>query len=260
MALFMDWLVYRDAATLLRLLEHAEFFDPKSYNPVFEAELDKLIARISDPGLRQQVAKLHNMDFGNYVARSLKRAGFKGDDAIQENLHQICIRLLVKPGGLFRHWNPQKHGPLERRFRASVWNAIRKIAEKNRNYRKRMTATDPAVMAQTHPGRQAYSDVVDKFRQLVARKLGPLASGILDQRLRGEESKTLVGQPELGSPSAYILKREVGEIKKLAHQFAVQSGDPAFLGKLEKAMTAEAETVAKRKAAVAGRQSSGAVV
>jgi hypothetical protein len=254
MALFMDWLVHRDAATLLRLLEHLEFFDPKSYNPAFEAELDKLLARINDPGLRQQVAKLHNFDWGNYIARSLKRAGFKGDDAVQENLHQIAIKLLVKPGGLFRRWNPTKNPNFERRFRASVWNAIRNIVEKNRNYRKRMTATDPAMMAQTHPERRAYSDVIDQFRQLVSRKLGPLASGILDQRLRGEESKTLVAHSELGSPTAYALKREIGEIKKLAHQFAVQSGDPAFLSKLEKAMAAEAGTVTKRKAAMAGRQ------
>jgi hypothetical protein len=182
MALFMDWLVHRDAVTLLRLLEHLEFFDPKSYNPVFEAELDKLIVRITDPGLRQQVSKLHNFDWGNYIARSLKRAGFRGDDAIQENLHQICIKLLVKPGGLMTRWSPSKHGPLERRFKRSVWNAIRNIVEKNRNYKKRMTATDPTVMAQMQPGRRDYSDVIDQFRQLVSRKIGQTAAEILDWR------------------------------------------------------------------------------
>ena len=51
-----------------------------------------------------------------------------------------------------------------------------------------------------------------------------------------------------GKPKRLFYK-EVGEIKKLAHHFAAQSGDPAFLQKVEKALAGEAATVAKRQAA-----------
>jgi hypothetical protein len=251
MRTFIEWLDIRPIELLLHLLEAADFFNPQAYNAAFQKGLDALAQRITDADARKQVEAMRGFDFASYIERSLKRAGFRGDD-LQEAFHSIVVRLLVTPGKLFV-WNPQKSPNLDRRLRASIWNSIRNIAEKNRNYRKRMTTADPAVMAGQFPGRREHSDVIDQFRQLVSRRLGPLAAGILDQRLRGEESKTLVGQPELGSPSAYILKREIGEIKKLAHQFAMQSGDPAFLSKLERAMAGEAETVAKRKAATAGR-------
>jgi hypothetical protein len=258
MRTFIEWLDFRPIELLLHLLEAADFFNPQAYNAAFQKGLDALAQRITNADARQQVENMRGFDFASYIERSLRRAGFRGDD-IQENFHAIVVRLLVKPGKLFV-WTSTKSPSLDRRFRASVWNAIRNIVEKNRNYRKRVTSIDPAVMAQMQPGRRQYSDVVDKFRRFVGERLGRLALAILDWRLQGREMRELVGQAELGHPTAYQLKRETAEIKKLAHQFAVQSGDPAFLSKLEKAMEAEASTVAKRKAAIAGRQSSGAVV
>jgi hypothetical protein len=46
---FLDWLTHNDTATLLRLLEAADYFDPSAYNPVFVTELEKLLHRIHDP-------------------------------------------------------------------------------------------------------------------------------------------------------------------------------------------------------------------
>jgi hypothetical protein len=249
MITFLDWLIVQNTTeALLRLLENAEYFDPVAYNPVFEGELAKLLDRIHDPEVRKQIEALRGFDFGNYVARSLVRAGFRGD-SVQEYFHDLVMKLLLSPGKVFRAWNPARHGPLERRFRASVWNAIRNIVEKIRNRRKVVTLTDPAVMAERNPARQAYSAVLDDFRQFVVDRLGQLAAKILDWRMEGRDTKDMVGRPELGSPSVYSIKREVGEIKKLAHRFAMESGDPAFLQKVEKALAGEAATVAKRQAA-----------
>jgi len=246
---FCDWLTHHNTATLLQLLESADFFDAAAYNAVFVKEMDKLLDRIHDPDARQQVAELRGFDFGNYIARSLARAGFRGDD-VQEHFHDVVVKLLLAPGRLFSGWQPSRHGPLDRRFKASVWNAIKNIAEKRRNYRRLMVSADPAVMADVHPGRAAYSGVLDDFRRLVGERLGALASAVLDTRLQGGEVKDLVGQPELGAPTAYAVKRAVAEIKKLARWFAERSGDAGFLARVERAMAGEAATAEKR---VAGR-------
>ena len=228
MALFAHWLVFRDATTLLRLLETAAYFDPQEYNQVFEGELEKLLARIQASGLRHQVEALRGFDWASYITRSLARAGFKDDD-VQEHFHAIAIKLLVSPGRLFAGWEPGRHGPLQRRFQASVWNGIRNIAEKTRNRRKWMQPADPTAMAERLPGRQPYSDLIDRFRKLVADRLGQVSLTILDARLSGEDTNNLVGRADIGTPSAFYIKKEVQAIKKLAQRFAARLGDSLLL-------------------------------
>ena len=245
---FLDWIIFQDAEALLRLLENAEYFEPTDYNAVFVGELEKL-AQSQGPDVQQQIEEFRGFDFGNYIARSLVRAGFRGD-SVQEHFHDIVMKLLLSPGKLFKGWNPVKSGPLERRFRASVWNAIRNIVEKIRNRRKWVTHVDPTVMAERNPARQPYSGVLEDFRKLVADRLGALALAILDWRMQqGNDTKDLVNKAELGSPSVWQIKREVQAIKSLAHDFAAQSGNDTFLQKVEKALAGEAATVAKRQAA-----------
>ena len=250
MQTFLDWMIHHDVAAQLRLLEAAEFFNPADYNPVFEAELEKLLDRVPESEAREQALAMQGFDWGNYIARSLLRAGFKDDDQ-QEAFHTIAVKLLVSPGKLFQNWKPGKHGPLDRRFRKAVWNSIRNLAELTRNRRRRMVATDPVAMAERLPGRQPYSDLIDEFRQVVGDRLGKLALAILDAKLAGEDAKTLVGNP---SPSLYQIKRETTEIKRLAERFAAQLGDPAFANMVAKAMEAEAETVAKRQQSMAAHR------
>ncbi len=248
MITFLDWLIVQDTEALLRLLESAEFFDPQNYNPVFEGELEKLAQGHPDPNVQRQIEALRGFDFGSYVARSLVRAGFRNDD-VETYFHDLIMKLLLSPGKVFKGWNPAKHGALERRFRASVWNGIRNIVEKIKNRRKVVTLADPSLMAQQHQGRQPYSGLLDDFRKMVAEKLGSLAAAILDWRMEGRDTKDMVQRAEFGSPSVYSIKREVGEIKKLAHRFAMESGDPAFVRRVERAIAGEAATVAKRQAA-----------
>ena len=104
-------------------------------------------------------------------------------------------------------------------------------------------------MAERNPAKEPYSGVLDDFRTMVAEKLGKLALAILDWRMEGRDTKDMVQRAEFGNPSVYSIKREVGEIKKLAHRFAMESGDPMFLRRVEKAMAGEAATIAKRQAA-----------
>jgi hypothetical protein len=192
-----------------------------------------------------------SFDFGNYVSRSLRKAGFNGIE-LEDAFQSICVKLLVN-SKLFRGWNPQRHGPLEQRFKRSVWNAIRNITEKSRNRRKWMTAVDPTVMAGQFVGRAPYSDLIDQFRNLVAQRLGSLAAAILDQKLAGEDVNKMVGKAEFGTPSAFYIRREKSALKRLAYEFAQQTGDPGFLRLVNQAFSAQAATVAKRQKAVAAQ-------
>ena len=256
MLTFLDWTARHDLAAQLRLLESAEYFNPQDYNVVFEGELKKVLARIPDSEAREQAAAMKGFDWGNYIARSLLRAGFKNDDQ-QEHFHAIVVKLIVKPGRLFSGWQPGRHGPLERRFRRSVWNGIRNLAEKTRNRRRWMQSADPVAMAKRLPGKQPYSSLIDEFRNLVGDRLGKLAVAILDAKLAGEDAKDLVGRDDIGTPSAFYIKRETGEIKRLAERFAAQLGDPAFANMVAKAIAGEAATVEKRKQSMAARQAAG---
>ena len=245
-----EWLEKLDATGLLRLLESASYFDPAEYNAVFEKELDDLLERIDNDEARQQILALQGFDFSNYILNSLKRAGIRDEDSQQEYFYQIAVRLLVSPGKLF-HWNPEEHGPLALRFKAAVWNAIRNIVEKRRNRRKWMQNADPVAIAERTPERASQShEIIDVFRQLVRERLGNLAVQILDQRLSGEETKKMVG---IGTVSAFYVKKEVQAIKELAQRFAFRIGDQSFAQMVSRAMEREAETLAKRKMALAAK-------
>ena len=164
--------------------------------------------------------------------------------------------MLLRPGKLFRGWNPEYHGPLDRRLKNATWNGIRNIAEKERNRRKWTTATDPGTMAGMFAGRQPHSSpLIDQFRRLVSQRLGALAAAILDWRLEGNEIKDLVGNPEVRQSNRLRTSSvRYSEIKRLAHEFAVKHDDPGFLNAVERGIAGEAKTVAKRQQTMAARQ------
>ena len=97
--------------------------------------------------------------------------------------------------------------------------------------------------------RETDETVIEDFRRLVWNELGQLALGILDARLGGQETKSLVGRNDLGSPTQFAIKQTVQQIKSLAREFAQQRGDPIFLWQIERCFQREAETVQKRIAA-----------
>jgi len=78
--------------------------------------------------------------------------------------------------------------------------------------------------------------------------------GIFDARLNGEETKSLVGRPELGSPSKFAVKHAVQQIRDAAFEFAHATGDLAFVRQFQKFWDAQAATVQKRQATARQRQ------
>jgi hypothetical protein len=246
-----EWIEQLDVVGLLRILEAAAYFDPQQYNGVFERELSDLLSRTTDATVRQEIFDLQGFDWSAYILNSLKRAGIRGDDQRQEDFHRTVVHLLVNPGKLLTGWQPGKHGPLSRRFRAATWNSIRNILEKRRNRRKWMQNADPVAIAERTPEREPRnSEIIDVFRELVRHRLGDLALKILDQRLAGRETKELIG---IGMASAFYVKQAVGEIKALADHFATRIGDSKFADMVSRAMEREAATIEKRKAATAAR-------
>ena len=95
--------------------------------------------------------------------------------------------------------------------------------------------------------------VIEKFRELVRRQLGDLGLAVLDLRLNGGETKSLVGSPALGGPSKWSIKKTVQEIKMLGRKYAASIGDYGLLRRIEKAMEDEAGTAAKRRATTMAR-------
>jgi hypothetical protein len=259
METFWDWLRLR------HLLEAAWYsFDPQAYNALFNTELEKVIARVHDPTHKQALERLKGFDWLAYVSSWVRHAGYRDQREIQERAHDIVVKLLT--GRLFTGYDPMRHGPMDLRFKASVANAIRNMTQKERNRRRNiptvpiaqefMPGSVTAADLPAKPARDDDSKVIDDFRELVLRRLGGLGLAVLDARLDGIETKSLVGCVSLGSPGKWTIKKVVAGIKALAREFF--RGDPELLRRIERAMAAESETVGKRRAAMAARLGVGA--
>jgi hypothetical protein len=260
MQTFWHWLRLR------HLLAETYFsFNPAQYNALFDGELEKVIARVRDPAHKQALEHLRGFDWLSYIAASVWHAGFHDKRERDEKTHEIVTKLLM--GQLFRGYDPRVHGPMQLRFRRSVGNAIRNLVEKEKTRRRYLPTTSIAqgfepglVTADELPAKsipQGDDKVVEGFRKLVRRRLGDLALGVLDVRLDGGETKSLVGCPSLGSPGKWRIKMLVQEIKRLAREFF--RGDPELLQRIERAIAAESETIGKRRATMtAARKKVGA--
>ena len=190
---------------LIWLTTLKENTDPSSYNAVFQQQLEQIKDKV--PAETHQ--KLKGLNWGNYIASQLRKANFHDD--IDDHLQHIVTKLLIQPGNLFRGYNPDKHGPLDRRFGASVRNEIAKIIQKSQNRRKYvptvpLASFDPAVSQEPS---QAF------LRDEIMAKVGKLGVAVWDCLRSGIDPSVLVGRVELGSPSLYRVKkvrREVGEL------------------------------------------------
>lgn len=257
MITFYDYLALRSR---LRLLETYFSFSPPQYNQLFNAELEKLSA--SSPEHREALQRMRDFNWVGYIAASVRNSGCRDQREVQEKTHDIVVKLLT--GGLFRDYDEQQHGPLDLRFKRSVGNAIKNMVEKQKNAR-RLLPTVPisqefeagGIAADDLPDRMPTENdekVVNDFRHLVRSRLGELGLAILNARLQGQETKSLVGREDLGKPGRYVVKRVVQEIKALARDYAQRLGDPAFLREIERAFQREEATVQKRLATGAARQ------
>jgi hypothetical protein len=257
MQTFYDWLSQID---LLRLLRETYFtFDRQAYNELFDSELEKVIARVRDPTHRQALERMRGFDWTGYVSSWVRHAGFRDFREAQEKTHEVVTTLLM--GKLFRGFDERVSGPMDKRFKASVANSIRNLVAKEKTRRRYLPSIPIAqefvpgsVTPDDLPAPSARDDdskVIEDFRELVLRRLGDLAVAVLDLRLEGGETKSLVGSPALGSPGRWVVKKVVASIKQLAREFF--RGDPELLRRVEKAMAGESETVGRRRAAMTAR-------
>ena len=248
MQTFWQWL------SQLRLcpLDETYFtFDPAEYNEVFDKELQKVIARTSDAKHRQALESMRGFGWISYIAASVRHAGYRDYREGQERIHEIATKLLM--GKLFRGFDEKVSGPMDLRFKRSVGNAIRNMVEKDRNQRRLLPTVpidqegEPSSVTRDDDGGER---VIRDFRRLVKRRLGEIGVAVLDTRLAGEETKGLVGRPDLGSPGKWGVKRTVQQIKELAKEFAASRGDSELLLRIERAMASEEETIEKRRTAM----------
>jgi hypothetical protein len=251
MQTFLEWLSTYGILARLRLLETYYSFDPAEYNALFDSELQKL--RVSNPQHQHAIESMRGFNWVGYIGKSVRNAGYRDQREVQERTHDVVAKLLM--GTLFRNYDERVHGPLDLRFKRSVSNAIRNMAEKERNQRRLLPSVP--IDQEFRPGGVAdlpdrISPVHDErviadFRQLLRDRLGDLAVAIFDLRMDGGETKSLIGSPAVGSPSAFAIKAAVQRIKVLAREYAGSVGDPMFVRDVERAFQREAETVQKRQ-------------
>jgi hypothetical protein len=237
---FPNWLINRNAefALLLQLSEVSELFNRQAYNTLFDKGLTGIIQRAT-PEQRHQLERLRVFDWVGYIDRSTRNAGFR-DHELDELTQDIVVKLLVQPGQLFRGWTGQ---PLDRRFKASVKNAILNQVEKRRNRRRLLPSV--SISNEFEPGQaaarqQSGNTLLDEFREFLRQQLGQQAVTVFDHRLEGRDTKELAGQNGMTS---YRIKLTVQAIKSAARQF----GDPSFLRMVDRAMREEERTVGKRR-------------
>lgn len=233
-----------------------ENFDPAAYDDLFNKEVDAVLPTLRNTEDRNRLAAMRGRSWTNYIAACLRNAGFREQGDLEERIHDVVVKLLVSPGGLFRGYDERRHGPLDLRFKRSVANAVKNVVEKENNRRKylpsvplRTEFTPGGVRAEDLSARpeQDHDDtIIDKFRNFLQMRHGDLAVAIFNARLEGRQMKDLVGLPELDRPGRYVVKRAVQQIKSLAREYAQALDKPEFLWRVERLLNAEAETVARR--------------
>ena len=113
---------------------------PAQYNQLFEDELIKLIRPSIRPDHRAALERMKGFGWVGYIARCVWNAGYHDQRQVQERTHDIVVKLLM--GTLFRGFDERTSGPFDLRFKRSVANAVKNIAEKERN-RRRFIPTVP---------------------------------------------------------------------------------------------------------------------
>ena len=202
------------------------------------------------PGMAQDIPAYKNTS----LSFEVRAADLVSRMTLDEKVHQITIGMLVQPGALFRDYDERRHGPFDLRFKRTMANSLKNLTEKERN-RRRYIPSVP-IRQEFVPGGVTSNDLVargepegdprilDDFRELLQRQLGPLAVRVFDARLEGVEMKTLPGV------SSYTVKKTVQDIKSLAKKYALAMNDPSLLRQVERLMAAEEMTVQRRKAAM----------
>src|SRR4051812_31793448 len=106
------------------LLVESGRFDKAGFNELFRVQLVALRPRITNPEQRAALERLLKIDWVAYILRALGHAGVRHVQDREQAAHDIVVRLLVKPGNLFRGYDPDGGAPLDARFKVAVRNAV----------------------------------------------------------------------------------------------------------------------------------------
>jgi hypothetical protein len=242
---FNDWLLNRDPThyvhSLLRLREQGEF-PVQQYNQLFDRQLTDLLRGVSDETQHDQLAAHLGNDWAGYIMRALRRA-FGDENEVEEETHRLVIKLLLNPKGLFSGWMGQ---PIEARFRTAVRNQIASIISQ-RQARRRTGPLHPDTAFMGDPD----NSLAQEFLVFLRDRYGALPASVFQHRLAGGQVKELFGN--VGS--RHSIKQAVRQIKTAVRDFA--SGDPEFVGMVEKAFAGEAATKEKRRATMDAKRATG---
>ena len=140
---------------------------------------------------------MKGFDWVNYIAATVRNAGYRDYREGQEKTHEVVVKLLT--GKLFRGFDQHDSGPIDLRFKRSVANAVKNLVELDRNRRHylptvpiQQTFTPGGVTADRLPARSVPTDdeeAVENFRKLLRDRLGGLAVAVFDLRLAGRPSR-----------------------------------------------------------------------
>jgi len=234
---FNKWLT-ADTDHLLRLLEVSNEFPRSAINDYFSRQIDQIRHQVP-PDLRRELEKARNFDIVSYIAKSLRNAGFQHAD-IDPLTQDVVVRLLIDPGNLVRGWKGQPFMP---RVKVSIRNAVLNLVEKRQRRRRWFAPVAPEdVDSSLHAVPNSDDETIERLRKEVEDELGKLALAVLDARLDGVDVKSLIGVPELFTPSHYQIKKAVQQVKALTATF----GDEQFQAMVQRAMDAEQQTLARR--------------
>ena len=250
---FIEHIRLNSLAQQLQLLWESHYdIDHDAYDQLFATELRRLASKVRDPATKAELETMaSSFKFTRYIASSVRQAGVLDPREKDERTHDVASKLLL--GKLF-DFDPVTI-PFAARFKTSVVNALKNFRSKEQNRRRLLPSTpisnEPGIGISSDElaGREVpdYDEgVVDEFRDLVHSRLGSLGTAVLNLRMGGEETKSLIGSVEHGEPTSYRVKQTVIAIKQLADEFAQKRGDEEFARQVVRAMDSERRTVDKR--------------
>jgi hypothetical protein len=244
MKTFHEYIWFRmPTETLVR--EISELFPKHGIQDLFDREVQRLRMTAPNEQARLHLDEFAEMDVPGYIDAALRRSGFPDSD-LDPLVHDLCVKLLM--GGFFRGWQGQS---LVARFKISVKNAINSLrsrAARRRTRQQELSFDAPAKQQQSD------TDIIDEFRNFVARRLGDPVVRVLDHRLEGEaDTKALVGAP--GLETAYKVKKAVADLKQAIRLWA--GNDLELTQRIERLVAEERRTLDRRFGRLAGVSGQG---
>lgn len=217
----------------LPLNEVSEHFPRPYFNQIFRDECQRILASEQlAPEVREDLLRIKTIDLVGYTDSSLRRSSFQ-DFELDELVSDILIKILITPGSLFKKWD--RKGNMSARLKVAIRNSIITLAKKKQ---KRARRSHELPIKFATPLCQDDSGTINAFRDALRSEYGNDHVTVLDNRLAGNELKTLVGL--LGS--AWRIKTIVKDIKA----FAVGWGDECLQRAVAQMQVKEEDTLAKR--------------